>query len=203
MIARTWGQSVKHPWRTTGACCALRLTQGGVGKWCVGTGEIKYKGALGGMLRNTRIRQFQRVRHNFTLNRHNHTSHAHGREPSDENRPHYTKSAEKRVGFHVECLPFLSDWNKAWNLTSSFSKTLQYQISRESVEPFSSCFTRTDGWTEEAVLTGWILGYFRLTITVFRDAALCSLVEINRRFGVTAILRDFPQCLLVNAWTLH
>jgi hypothetical protein len=56
--------------------------------------------------------------------------------------------AETPVGLHVKCALLLSDFNQNWNLWTRFSKTLQYQISRNSEQPFSTCYNRTDGQTQ-------------------------------------------------------
>jgi hypothetical protein len=44
----------------------------------------------------------------------------------------------------VKCMLLLSDFDQTWNVSTDFSKTLQYKISWKSVQPFSSCYIRTD-----------------------------------------------------------
>jgi hypothetical protein len=56
--------------------------------------------------------------------------------------------AKTHTGFHLKCSLFLLDYNQNFDLSTNFSKTAKYLISRKSVGRISGCFMRyrqTDG----------------------------------------------------------
>jgi len=53
-----------------------------------------------------------------------------------------------RIGLHVKCPLFVSDFSEKSIFLTDFRKLLRYQVSWNSVQRWPSCSVRTDGQDE-------------------------------------------------------